>query len=167
MSAEYNIAELIYLIRGQKVIFDFDLAKLYDVETGQLNRAVKRNPERFPNDFLFQITGEEFEDLKCQFGISKSWGGRRRSFPYAFTEQGVAMLSSVLRSKRAALVNVEIMRAFVKMRELISAHKELAQKISALERKIGKHDKEIVILFEAIKELMRDQPAKRRRGIGF
>src|SRR6185436_935290 len=103
----------IFLIRGLRVMLDYDLAELYGVATGALNRGVKRNADRFPKDFMFQLTAEEAEHLKCQIGISSDWGGRRRSLPYAFTEQGVAMLSSVLRSRRAVLMNVEIMRAFV------------------------------------------------------
>lgn len=160
-----ELSALIYLIRGHRVMLDVDLAELYGVETGHLNRAVKRNSDRFPEDFVFSLSVQEVADLKCQIGISSSWGGRR-SPPYAFTEQGVAMLSSVLRSKKAALVNVEIMRTFVKMREMISAHSELATRIKQLERKIGKHDQEIVVLFEAIKELMKPIESKKRR-IGF
>ena len=161
-----EIATLIYEIRGQRVMLDSDLASLYGVETGQLNRAVRRNKERFPEDFMFQLSHQEFTDLKCQFGISRSWGGRRIP-PYAFSEQGVAMLSSVLRSKEAALVNVQIMRAFVKMRETISTHQELSQKIEQLEYRLGKHDDEIVALFEAIKQLMKPIEGRKKRKIGF
>ena len=139
-----RIERTILLIRGQKVILDADITDLYGVETKALKQAVKRNIERFPEDFMFQLSDQEFTDLKCQIGISRSWGGRR-SLPYAFTEQGVAMLSSVLRSKEAALVNVGIMRAFVKMREVISNHHELSEKINQLELRLGKHDRETTI----------------------
>lgn len=161
-----EIAELIYLIRGHRVMLDADLAELYKVDTGQLNRAVRRNKERFPGDFMFQLSNQEFTDLKCQFGISRSWGGRRIP-PYAFTEQGVAMLSSVLQSRKAALVNVQIMRAFVRMREVILAHTELARKIEQLEYRLGKHDDEIVALFEAIKQLMLPPQVKKKQRLGF
>src|SRR5712671_5834711 len=117
-----RIERAILLIRGEKVMLDSDLAELYGVETGALNRAVKRNVNRFPLDFMFQLTPKEAENLKCQFGISSSsYGGRRRSFPYAFTEQGVAMLSSVLNSERAVAVNIGIMRAFVKLRQMLAS----------------------------------------------
>ncbi len=163
--ARLEIAELIQLIRGKRVILDVDLAELYAVETGQLNRAVKRNRERFPEDFMFQLSDQEFTDLKCQIGISRSWGGRRTP-PFAFSEQGVAMLSSVLRSKEAALVNIEIMRAFVRMREVIGAHAELSRKLEQLEYRLGKHDDEIAGLFEAIKQLMKPVGTKKHK-IGF
>ncbi len=120
----------IFLVRSLRVMFDYDLAELYGVETGALNRAVKRNPGRFPNDFMFQLTVEEHENLKCQIGISSDWGGRRRSQPYAFTEQGVAMLSSVIHSPRAVLVNVAIMRAFVRLREILISNADLARKFA-------------------------------------
>ncbi len=161
-----EISGKIYLIRGMRVMLDSDLSELYSVDTGQLNRAVKRNAERFPGDFMFQLSDQEFTNLKCQSGISSSWGGRRTP-PYAFTEQGVAMLSSVLRSKKAALVNVQIMRAFVQMREFISAHAELSQKIQQLEYRLSKHDDEIAGLFEAIKQLMMPVSKKKKMKIGF
>src|SRR5262249_36192010 len=116
-SKKAEIAALIHFIRGKRVMLDSDLADLYGVETKQINQAVKRNPERFPEDFYFPLNNQELEILKSQIGTSSSWGGRRRSTPFAFSEQGVAMLSSVLRSKEAAIVNVQIMRAFVAMRE--------------------------------------------------
>ena len=127
-----SIVSKIVFLRSEKVMLDRDLAELYDVETGALNRAVKRNTERFPEDFMFQVTGEEAELLRCQTGISKPGRGGRRYLPYAFTEQGVAMLSSVLNSKRAIDVNIAIMRAFVQLRKMISSHKELAHKLSEL-----------------------------------
>ena len=123
-----NVEQLIFLIRGHKVMLSTDLAGLYGVEPRALTQAVKRNRERFPEDFMFQLTEKEFQNLKSQIVIS-SWGGMRRAKPYAFTEQGVAMLSSVLRSKRAAQVNIEIMRAFVRLRQTLAAHKELDQKL--------------------------------------
>ncbi len=160
-----RIERRIYLIRGQKVMLDRDLANLYGVETGALNRAVKRNAIRFPDDFMFQLEVSEWDNLKCQTGSSR-WGGDRRALPHAFTEQGVAMLSSVLHSKRAALVNIAIMRAFVRLRELVSTHKELASKLSDLERRIEGHDEHIQSLFEAIHQLM-DPPEKPKKKIGF
>jgi hypothetical protein len=159
-----RIAQSIYLLRGQKVMLDFDLAALYGVPTGHLNRAVKRNGSRFPVDFMFQLGAEEARNLKCQIGIS-SWGGRR-AFPYAFTEQGVAMLSSVLNSERAVKVNIAIMRAFVKLRETLETNRQLARKFAELERRVGKHDRKIDAILEAIRQLMAP-PEKPRREIGF
>jgi hypothetical protein len=160
------IEQKIFFIRGHKVMLSNHLAELYNVEVRSLIQAVKRNNERFPVDFMFQLTDGEFQNLKSQIVIS-SWGGPRRSTPYAFTEQGVAMLSSVLRSRRAIQVNIAIMRAFVKLREILSAHKELAQKLNELEQKIERHDEEIVAIFEAIRQLMAPSPAQPRRKIGF
>ena len=134
-----RIEHLILSIRGQKVLLDSDLAILYGVETRYLIQAVKRNIERFSADFMFQLTRDEFDSLRSQFVISKGKGGRRYR-PYAFTEQGIAMLSSVLRSNRAVQVNIAIMRAFVKFREMIATHKELARKISKLEKHFSDHD---------------------------
>ena len=128
-----RVAQSIRWVRGQKVLLDSDLAVLYGVTTGNLNKAVKRNAERFPTDFMFQLDAEEAANLRFQFGIS-SWGGRRR-LPYAFTEQGVAMLSSVLNSERAVKVNIAIMRAFVKLRETLDTNRELARKFAELERR--------------------------------
>ena len=156
-----------YLIRGQKVMLDSDLAELYQVETFNLNKAVKRNPDRFPSDFMFQLTKEEADSLRFQIGISKPEGrGGRRYLPYVFTEQGIAMLSSVLNSERAVLVNIAIMRAFVKLREIMSTHKDLARKIDALERKYAKHDQQFQIVFDAIKKLLQP-PLSPKRRIGF
>lgn len=160
-----NVEQLIFLIRSHKVMLSMDLAGLYGVEPRALVQAVKRNRDRFPEDFTFQLTGEEFQNLKSQIVIS-SWGGMRRAKPYAFTEQGVAMLSSVLRSKRAAQVNVEIMRAFVRLRQTLAAHKELDQKLKELERHVGEHDEQIVAIFEAIRRLMRP-PETEQKKIGF
>ncbi|MGP8199538.1 MAG: ORF6N domain-containing protein [Limisphaerales bacterium] len=140
-----------------------DRSGLYGVETGALNRAVKRNANRFPEDFMFQLTAEEYENLKCQIGISRDWGGRRRSLPYAFTEQGVAMLSSVLSSPRAVQVNIAIMRAFVRLREMLLTNAELAQKLVALE---AKYDSQFKVVFDAIRQLM-TPPDPARPEIGF
>jgi len=157
-----HIESLIYLIRGEKVLLDHDLASLYAVETRALVQAVKRNVDRFPPDFTFQLTDKEFAGLRSQIVMSNRGG--RRTPPYAFTEQGVAMLSSVLRSKRAASVNVEIMRAFVTLRRLLLSHDDLARKLTRLEHK---YDSQFKIVFDAIREIMKpDSPPKRRR-IGF
>ncbi len=154
----------IFVIRGHKVMLDFHLAELYGVEAKALKRATRRNVDRFPHDFMFELTDEEYDILRSQFGTS-SWGGRRYS-PYAFTEQGVAMLSSVLRSQRAIHVNIEIIRAFVKLREILSTHKELAFKLKQLETKVERHDEELQTIFEAIRQLM-SIPEKPKRPIGF
>ena len=162
-----RIQNFIFLIRGEKVMLDSHLAELYGVDTGTLNRAVKRNIERFPDDIVFQLAPQEVANLKCQIGISSSeHGGRRRSIPYVFTEQGVAMLSSVLRSKRAVQVNVAIMRAFVSLRRLLATNETLARKFAELERRLAGHDQAIKSLFDAIRELM-SPPVKPRREIGF
>ena len=162
-----RVENLIHLARGEKVLLDADLAMLYDVETGALNRAVKRNANRFPPDFMFQLTVAEVKILKCQIGISSlGHGGRRRSLPHAFTEQGVAMLSSVLRSERAVQVNVAIMRAFVSLRRMLATNAALARKMAELERHLEGHDQAIRSLFDAIRELMAP-PAKPKREIGF
>ena len=160
-----QIQKSIFLIRGQKVLLDMDLAELYGVETRSLVQAVKRNIERFPSDFVFQLDKDEYDSLRSQIVISKGKGGRRY-LPYAFTEQGVAMLSSVLRSKRAIQVNVAIMRAFVKLRGMLSTHKELAHKLSELEEHLKDHDQQIQVIFEAIQQLI-SQPEKPRKKIGF
>jgi len=144
-------------------MLDADLAAMYQVTTGALIQAVKRNRHRFPADFMFQLRGQEVTDLKSQSVISSSWGGRRRSHPYAFTEQGVSMLSSVLRSKRAVLVNIEIMRAFMKLRRLLATHIDLARKLDALEKK---YDAQFRVVFDAIRELMKP-PEPKKRPIGF
>jgi hypothetical protein len=160
-----QIARAIVVLRGQKVMLDFDLARLYGVTIGNLNKAVNRNRGRFPSDFMFQLSAEEAERLIFQFGISKGRGGRRHR-PYAFTEQGVAMLSSVLNSERAVKVNIAIMRAFVKLRKTLETNRELAGKFSELEKRVGKHDKEIRAILEAIRQLMAP-PETPRREIGF
>jgi hypothetical protein len=159
-----RIEQTILLLRGHKIILDRDLAAMYGVSTRDLNKAVSRNLDRFPDDFMLQLTRSEFNDLKFQFGTS-SWGGTRK-LPRAFTEQGIAMLSSVLRSKRAIQVNIAIMRAFVKLRELAASHKTLAAKLEQLERKVGGHDGQIRSLFDAIRQLM-EPPTPKSRRIGF
>lgn len=158
---QQTIKSKIFLIRGKKVMFDKDLAALYGVETRQLTRQVRRNQERFPDDFMFLLTREELTNLKCQFGTS-SWGGTRK-LPYVFTEQGVAMLSSVLNSRRAILVNIQIIRAFTNLREILATHKELKDKIEAME---AKYDYQFKVVFDAIKELI-TPPKKPKRRIGF
>jgi hypothetical protein len=160
-----RIERSILLLRGRKVMLSPHLAELYDVEPRVLVQAAKRNIERFPEDFMFQLTSEEFENLKSQIVIS-SWGGLRRARPYAFTEQGVAMLSSVLRSKRAIQVNIAIMRTFVRLREVLAANRKLAAILSELERRIQTHDEQIRAVFEAIRQLMA-QPEPRKKEIGF
>ena len=157
-----KIEKLIFLVRGQKIMLSTHLAELYSVESRILVQAVKRNIDRFPEDFMFQLSDGEFENLKSQFVIS-SWGGMRRAKPYAFTEQGVAMLSSVLRSKRAVQVNIEIMRSFVKLREMLATHKDLDRKLTKLERK---YDDQFKVVFEAIRQLMAP-PDKKVKKIGF
>jgi hypothetical protein len=157
-----TIERKIFLIRGQKVMLSTDLAVLYGVEPKVLVQAVKRNIERFPDDFMFQLNKEEFSNLKSQI-VTSSWGGIRRAAPYAFTEQGVAMLSSVLRSKRAVQVNIAIMRTFVKLRELMASHKDLAKKLSELEKK---YDGQFQVVFNAIRSLI-EAEEKPKRKIGY
>ncbi|MDO9289668.1 MAG: ORF6N domain-containing protein [Thermodesulfovibrionales bacterium] len=156
------IEKKIYLIRNQKVMLSSDLADLYGVEPKVLIQAVKRNIERFPADFMFQLSNQEFVNLKSQI-VTSSWGGIRRANPYAFTEQGIAMLSSVLRSKRAIEVNIHIMRAFVKLRELMATHKDLARKLADMEKK---YDAQFKVVFDAIRQLM-TPPEPKKRKIGF
>jgi hypothetical protein len=163
LTTDEKIEKAIYLIRGEKVMLDRDLASLYEVETGALNRQVKRNLQRFPADFMFQLTTDESNSLRCQIGISKRGRGGRRFLPYVFTEQGVAMLSSVLNSERAILVNIEIMRAFVKLRQLLASNAELSRRLDELE---SKYDKQFRVVFEAIRQLMAT-PARDRKAIGF
>ena len=152
------------MLRGQKVMVDSDLADLYRVPTKVFNQAVKRNLKRFPKDFMFRLTGKEIQILRSQI-VTSSWGGRR-NLPYAFTEQGVAMLSSVLNSERAVQVNIAIMRAFVKLREILTTHRDLAEKIEELEKKYRQHDVKIQAVFDAIRELLQP-PVSPRRRIGF
>ncbi|MBU0709126.1 MAG: ORF6N domain-containing protein [Candidatus Omnitrophica bacterium] len=156
------IASKIFLIRGKRVMLDKDLAILYNVQTSQLTRQVRRNIERFPSDFMFRLSREEFENLICHFGIS-SWGGTRK-MAYAFTEQGVAMLSGVLRSKRAIQVNVQIMRTFVQLRRMLLTNEGLRRKIEEMERK---YNKKFIIVFEAIKQLLEPPKLEEKKIIGF
>jgi phage regulator Rha-like protein len=159
------IESKIYLIRGHKVMLDSDLAELYEVGTKRLNEQVRRNPKRFPNDFMFQLTLEEAESLRSQIATLKMERGQHRKYlPYVFTEQGVAMLSSVLTSERAVEVNVQIMRAFVKLREMIASHKDLARKLASLEKK---YDAQFRVVFDAIRQLMVPIVTEKKRKIGF
>jgi len=163
-----DIEEQILLVRGQKVILDVDLAGLYGVSVKALNQAVKRNRERFPGDFMFRLSRDEIDSIKArrsQFVTFYSFQYLTHH-PYAFTEQGVAMLSSVLRSKRAVQVNIEIMRAFVRMRSLVAQSKDLSHKLAELESRIGTHDKAIRSLFDAIRQLMKP-PKKEKKPVGF
>lgn len=160
-----SIENSIYLIRGQKVMLSPHIAQLYGVEPRSLVQAVKRNIQRFPEDFMFQLTSDEFDNLKSQIVIS-SWGGLRRARPYAFSEQGVAMLSSVLRSERAIQVNITIMRVFVRLRQMLATHKDLAAKLAELEKRLQDHDEQILAIFEAIRALM-TPPETPRKKIGF
>ena len=162
-----RIERAILIVRGHKVLLDADLAALYEVQTRVLVQAVKRNLERFPEDFMLQLRPEEADSLRSQSVISKNPGrGGRRYAPYVFTEQGVAMLSSVLNSPRAIAVNIEIMRAFVRLRELIASNKELAAKLDQLEKKLSTHDQAITEIMQAIRQLMAP-PEPRKRPIGF
>jgi hypothetical protein len=163
-----EIVSQIYFIRGKKVMLDFHLAAMYEVETRTLNQAVRRNMQRFPEDFLFQLTNEEFQNLMSQNVISSGgndipgWGGRRKP-PLAFTEQGVAMLSGILRSEKAIKVNIAIMRAFVKMRELIDENKDLKQRLDEME---SKYDQQFQVVFEAIRQLI-EKKNEPRKQIGY
>jgi phage regulator Rha-like protein len=162
-----RITYSILILRGQKVLLDIDLAASYGVESKVLLQAVKRNMERFPADFMLQLTTDEWSALRSQFVTLKTGRGQHRKYlPYAFTEQGVAMLSSVLNSKRAIVVNIEIMRAFVRMRELLASNKALTQQLKKLERKVSTHDEAIVGILQAIRQLM-NPPDPRKRSIGF
>ena len=174
-----KIAPLVHILRHEKVLLDSDLAELYGVPTKVLNQAVQRNLDRFPDDFMFQLTEDEVEilrsqfvtsknaesNLKCQTGSSKSHGGRR-TLPYAFTEQGVAMLSSVLRSPRAVEVNIAIMRTFVQLRRLMDSNALLAEKIQSLEAKYAEHDQQFQLVFDAIRQLIAADAAPKRE-MGF
>ncbi|MBI5659212.1 MAG: ORF6N domain-containing protein [Nitrosomonadales bacterium] len=174
-----QIESQIFLIRGQRVMLDADLAELYGVETGALNRAIKRNSERFPEDFMFQLTAEEFADLRCKIGISNlrsqiatsnnsvgnpAGRGGRRHLPYAFTEHGAIMAASVLNSPRAVEASVQVVRAFVQLRQILASNAELSGKLAALEKK---YDIKFRAVFEAIRELMTPSDPKKKRPIGF
>lgn len=156
-----NILPSVFIVRGTKAMIDSDLAALYEVETKILNQAVKRNIERFPEDFMFQLSKEEYGILKSQ-NVTSSWGGRR-TLPYAFSEQGIAMLSSVLKSQRAVQVNISIMRAFVKMRKMITETDDLGEMVASLE---SKYDKQFQAVFSALQQIIRDEPSS-KKSIGF
>jgi len=158
-----NISRRILTVRGHRVMLDADLAELYDVPTKAFNQAIQRNMDRFPEDFMFQLTEEEFAGLRSQFVTSKKRRGGRRYLPYVFTEQGVAMLSGALNSHRAVQANIAIMRAFVRMRRMLVSHEELARKVAALERK---YDSQFRVVFDAIRALM-EPPKTPRQRIGF
>ncbi len=157
-----RIERRIFYLRGVKVMLSSDLAELYGVAVKALNQAVRRNLVRFPEDFMFQLTPEEFEDLKSQI-VTSSWGGMRRAVPYAFTEQGIAMLSGVLKSPRAVQVNIEIMRAFVMLRQMLVSNSELAARLDELEKK---YDRQFKIVFDAIRQVISPSPDK-PKVIGF
>lgn len=155
----------IFLIRGVKVMLDFDLAELYGTETKQLKRAVRRNIERFPGDFMFELTKAESENLRCQIGTS-SWGGVRY-YPMAFTEQGVAMLSSILATRRAIAVNIQIIRVFTRMKQMVVTQKDILLKLDTLERTVGRHNQDFQKVFAYLKELLNGKPLPPMRRIGF
>jgi hypothetical protein len=160
------VADRILTIRGKKVLLDFELASLYEVETKQLKRAVRRNIDRFPEDFMFELNPTELENLKSHSGTS-SWGGLRYA-PYAFTEQGVAMLSSVLRSKKAVEVNIDIMRAFVRLRQMVVDNEALKYAIEGLERRVGKNERDIQIAIKAVQALLNPpQRTRSKKRMGF
>lgn len=159
-----SIVSKIAFLRGEKVLLDRDLAELYGVETKHLKRAVRRNIKRFPKDFMFQLRKKEFENLRSHFGTS-SWGGTRY-LPLAFTEQGIAMLSSVLNSDRAIEANIAIMRTFVQLRKIMASHTELAGKLADLEKRLDNQDEQIQTVFEAIRQLI-TVPEKKVKKIGF
>jgi hypothetical protein len=161
-----RIEEMIFLIRGQRVMLDLDLAKVYGVATKRLKEQFRRNVERFPNDFAFQLTNQELANLRSQFATSSLHGGHRY-LPVAFTEHGALMLASVLNSPVAVEASVRVVRAFVLMREQLAAHKELAQKLSELESRVSGHDESIQNLFEAIRQLVEPPPPENRKQIGF
>lgn len=163
--AAVDITSKIFMMRGKKVMLDSDLAKLYGVKVKRLNEQVKRNIKRFPGDFMFRVTKEEIASLRSHFATLKQ-GQNIKHLPYVFTEQGVAMLSSVLNSERAIQVNILIMRAFTKLREILLTHNELATKIEALEKKYAEHDQTIKEIFQAIRQLL-DPPVKEKLPIGF
>lgn len=184
---ENLLVNKIYLVRGLKVMLDADLAELYEIPTKRLNEQVKRNIDHFPSDFMFQLTEEEVLNLKSQFATSSlkprnekddfhslsneisgnsNWGGRR-NFPFAFTEHGVLMLSSVLSSKIAIQVNIRIMRVYVRLREVLSMHQELSAKIDALESKVEKNNADVTLIFQALRQLMNHPEWKDRRRIGY
>lgn len=163
---QLEISRAIVVLRGQRVILDRELAVLYGVTTTRLNEAVKRNARRFPEDFVFRLTAEELAALMSQFATSKPGRGGHRKLPYAFTEHGAIQAANILNSSRAIEMGVHVVRAFVRLRQFLSSNRELAQKLDELERKYKHHDKAIVAMLAAIRELM-SSPVPKRRGIGF
>ena len=162
-----RVENVIFLLRGRKIIIDSDLAELYGVSTSRLNEQVKRNIQRFPADFMFQLNKDEFANLKSQFATSSSgWGGRRK-LPYAFSEHGAVMAATVLNSERAVAGSVYVVRAFIKLRQMLAPYKELTKKLEQLEKKLQTHDKQIVTLVQAIRLLMPPPDAKPKRPFGF
>jgi len=161
-----HVAPLIVVIRGQRVLLDSDLAKLYGVTTTRLNEQVKRNLDRFPADFMFRLTQEEWDALISQNATSKGGRGGRRKLPYAFTEHGAVMAANVLNSPVAVRASIAVVRAFIRLRQILSSHEDLARKLDALEKKFEKHDTQFRVVFDAIRRLMEPAPA-RRRSIGF
>ena len=161
-----RIERAILMLRGHKVILDAELAAFYGVETRRLNEQVKRNIDRFPDDFMFQLTAQEFDNLKSQFATSNTGRGGKRKLPFVFTEHGALMAASVLNSPKAIEMSILVVRAFVKLRNILATHRQLAAKLGELERKLSTHDQQIVVLFDAIRELM-SPPSKPRRRIGF
>ncbi len=162
---ESQVIDKIFIIRRQKVMLDKDLAEMYGVEVKRLNEAVKRNLKRFPDDFMFQLSANDWQNLKSQFATS-SWGGIRK-LPYAFTEQGVAMLSSVLKSETAIQVNIQIIRVFTKMKQMLLDNKELFIKIDKLEKKMTAHDEDLKNIFIILKKLLQEPNTVKRNPIGF
>lgn len=173
LMAKYQVKEMVRIeslilsVRGLRVMLDSDLAKIYGVSTGALNQALKRNIKRFPDDFAFQLSSEELEILISQIVISKKGSGGRRKLPWVFTEHGAIMLASILNSERAVEMSVSVVRAFVLMREQLTANKELAQKLSELENRVSGHDESIQNLFEAIRQLIEPPLPEDRKQIGF
>ena len=165
LPTEKEIEDRIYLMRGQKVMLDMDLAELYEVSTKQLNQQVKRNPERFPADFMFQLSDKEWAILRSQFVTSRSWGGRRFN-PFVFTEHGVLMLSSVLSSKKAIQVNIQIMRTYARLRQLTLSNKEILIKLQELEKNVTKHGGEIQLIFRYLRQLLQPENPPWKK-IGF
>lgn len=164
MVTDELVISKIHYVRGQKVMLDKDLAELYKVETKVLKQAVKRNIDIFPEHFMFELTDEEFKNLRSQI-VTSSWGGQRY-LPFAFTEHGVLQLANVLKSKRARKMSIRIIEVFVKMREMLMAHKDILLKLEQLEKQVGKHSEEIQMIFSAVKQLL-NLPQQPRRQIGF
>jgi len=160
------IEESIHVIRGQRVMLDADLASLYEVTTGNFNKAVQRNIKRFPKEFMFQLNKQEFTNLIFQIGTSRKWGGRRK-MPYAFTEHGALMAANILRSERAEAMSVYVIRAFLKLREIVAHNHKLAAKLTELEKQVQKHDKALVSVVHAIQQLIEEPKPKKKRSMGF